>query len=297
MISAPVFCRQFIGREKEIELLVKRVRDAAEGTGSVVLVGGEAGIGKTRYVEEVREHVLRGGGRFTAGECHMHSRSPLGPVVEALRELNASSHGVLAEIPRLRFALARLLPELQPGDAAAQTGEDRRGQYEAIIEALRHLGADAPVVVAIEDAHWADLATLEFLRYAADRVTQAKLVLIVTYRSDELHSRHPLTSTLAKLSGRACWSITLPPLSDTEMRRLASDALDGHKEVPVLPLGEILRLAEGSPLFAEELLRHTLEPLRQPGADVELPLSVRALVLERTTMLQPDDRIHSVTLR
>ncbi len=290
MISAPVFCRQFIGREKEIELLVERVRDAAAGTGSVVLVGGEAGIGKTRFVEEARARLVRDGVRFTAGECHMQSQSPLGPVVEALRALNASSQGALAEIPRLRFALARLLPELQTDDAPQQAGEDRRGQYEAIIEALRHLGADAPVVVAIEDAHWADLATLGFLRYAAERVVQAKLVLVVTYRSDELHAHHPLTLALAKLSGRACWRLTLPPLSDAEMRRLASDALEGHED-PVLPLGEILRLAEGSPLFAEELLRHALEPLRQTGLDGELPLSVRALVLERIGMLQPDDRV------
>jgi DNA-binding CsgD family transcriptional regulator len=291
MISAPVFCREFIGREKEIELLVERVRNAAHGTGSVVLVGGEAGIGKTRFVEEARGRVVHNGGRFTSGGCDVHSQSPLGPIVEALRELNASSHGALTEVPRLRFALARLLPELQLGDAQPQAVEDRRGQYEAIIVALRHLGADAPVLVAIEDAHWADLATLEFLRYAAERVAHAKLVLVVTYRSDELNAHHPLTSTLAKVSGRTCWSLTLPPLSDAEMRRLASDALEGYEEARMLPLGEILRLAEGSPLFAEELLRHALEPRGQPGLDVELPLSVRALVLERMGALLPDDRM------
>lgn len=291
MISAPVFCRQFIGREKELDLLVARVRDAAAGNGSLVLIGGEAGIGKTRFVQEVRNRLARDGVRFAAGECHEHSQSPLGPVVEALRALNASAQGALAGIPRLRLALARLLPELQPADAPLQTSEDHRGQYEAIIEALRHLAAESPLVAAIEDAHWADLATLEFLRYAAERVAEAKLVLLVTYRSDELHPQHPLMSALAKLSGRACWKLTLPSLSDAEMRLLASDALEGRGDLSMLPLAVILRLAEGSPLFAEELLRHAIEPSHRPALDVELPLSLRALVLERIAALEPDDRV------
>ncbi|HTJ61156.1 MAG TPA: AAA family ATPase, partial [Candidatus Saccharimonadales bacterium] len=291
MISAPVFCRQFIGRERELDVLDARVRDAAAGSGSLLLVGGEAGIGKSRFVEEVRKRLAHDGVRFAAGECHVHSQSPLGPVVEALRALNASAHDALAGIPRLRLALARLLPELQPTDAPLQSSEDRRGQYEAIIEALRHLAAVSPVVAAIEDAHWADLATLEFLRYAGERVGDAKLVLLVTYRSDELRAQHPLMSALAKLSGRACWKLTLPSLSDAEMRLLAADALEGHGGLPVLPLAEVLRLAEGSPLFAEELLRHAIDPSHQRGLDIELPLSLRALVLERIAALEPDDRV------
>jgi predicted ATPase len=95
MLVAPVFCRRFIGREAELALLTQRWRDACAGTGSLVLLAGEAGIGKTRFLDEVRTALEPAGARFAQGQCWRHARSPLGPIAETLRLLHEADPQVV----------------------------------------------------------------------------------------------------------------------------------------------------------------------------------------------------------
>lgn len=286
MLSAPVFCRQYIGREAELTLLADRARDAGSGSGSIVLVGGDAGSGKTRFLQETRRLLEEQGARCIYGQCWRDARSPLGPIVEALRQLTDSDPEVLEAVPRVRGALTRLLPELASPEDRIPPGDDRRGQYAAIVESFRRFSDAAPLIVAIEDAHWSDLASLEFLECAAAQISRSKLVLVVTYRSDELSIHHPLATALGKLARHGAWRLEMSPLSDSEMRLFANDALGGRKLAPER-VSEALIIAEGNPLFAEELLRHGVET----GNDhaLELPMSVRATVLERIASLSTED--------
>jgi DNA-binding CsgD family transcriptional regulator len=288
MVSSPVFCRRFIGREAELALLIERWRDAVNGTGAIVLVAGEAGIGKTRFIEEARNALEAQGARFAFSQCWPLACSPLAPIVDVLRALNDGSPHALDAAPQLRNALARILPELEQTEGSQPAAEDRRGQYVAIGDAFRHFGAAAPAIVVIEDIHWSDLASLEFLAYAAERVARWNLVLVVTYRSDELRLHHPLATALSKLGRHGAWRVEMRPLSEIEMAAFAACVLEGRKPLAPQRIREALAIAEGSPLFAEELLRQCVET-DDDGAP-ELPLSLRAAVLERVATLPSQDR-------
>jgi DNA-binding CsgD family transcriptional regulator len=288
MIRAPVFCRTFIGRQAELALFEERRQDALRGIGSLVLLAGEAGIGKSRLLNELRRALTRDGVRFTFGYCFREAGSPLGPVAEALRELHLADPSVLDAVPRLHVPLSRILSELAEPDGPPAYGGERRGQYAAIFEAFQRFGASAALIVAIEDVHWSDLATLEFLEYIAERIVDSKVVFVATYRSEEVGVHHPLTLTLARLNRRSTWRHELLPLSHTEMRLFAADALRGREGVRPEHVREALETAEGNPLFIEELLRHGLDDVR--GEAPALPLSLRAVFLQRIEALSAADQ-------
>jgi len=285
--SGSILCPRFIGREKELATVADRYREAAGGAGAIVLIAGEAGIGKTRFLATIRNVVEDQGGRFALAQCLQHAQSPLGPLADAVAELHRAQSDVL-EDRGLRAGLARLLPQLgDPATASAAT-EDHRAQYAAIVDALRRFGERQPLVLAVEDAHWADLATLEFLQYCAARTGALRLLLLITYRSDELHRRHPLSLALPKIerAGRAT-VVALPAFSRADMHSFVASALEGRATVLGSPVRDVIELAEGNPLFAEELLAHTASA-RRVDAEWNLPLSIRASSLERSTVL--DDR-------
>src|SRR5579872_5931433 len=284
MISAPVSCRRLVGRQAELKSLIERYREVAGCRGSLVLVAGEAGIGKSRFLAEASVALAQAGATWVSTQCLEHTQSPLGPFVDVLRELHEREPRLLAESTNLRLALGHLLPELlDPTSDAARIGEDRHGQFAAIAEALRRFGACRPTVVAIDDAHWADLATLDCVQYLTGRIAPTSLLLIVSYRSDELHRRHPLTALLRKLQRLdAVRTLELLALSDADVRLFANEALEGHRA--------IIGLAEGNPLFLEELLKHALERKRGGDGRIDLPLSVRAAVLERMEAFDEAER-------
>lgn len=284
MVLAPVFCRRFIGRASELALLAERWREAAAGAGSLVLLAGEAGIGKTRFLEEARAQLAPRGARFAVGQCWRYGGSPLAPVAQALRELNEADPAVLERLPRLAAALGRIVPELGR-EGAPGSADDPRGHYLAIGEAFRQFGESAPLIAIVEDAHWSDSATLEFLEYAAENIGRWRVALVVTYRPAELTTRHPFAVSLSKLGRRGAWRVELPPFDDREMRVFATEALGGRADVRGERVREALAVAEGNPLFAEELLGGCLG-----GGPLELPLSVRAAVLEQLATLESADR-------
>ena len=292
MISAPVFCRPFIGRQKELGLILERYRDAALGRGSIVLIGGEAGIGKTRFLSEARSVLERAGARYVEGQCLEHTQSPFGPFIEVLGELNAAEPAVLAGASNLRAALGRLLPELtepERGTKRAPAGDDRHGQYLAMLHSLERFANVKVTAVAIEDLHWADLATLECIQYLALKIADKRALLMLTYRSDELHRKHALTPALARLArAQLVWRLELGALAGSELQSFVHHALEGHASLGAERLHEIGKLTEGNPLFLEELLKHALESAA--GRHVGLPLTVSAAVLERLAHFDPDDR-------
>lgn len=263
--SRPVETSCFVGRANELELLLEAIRRAGAGSGSMILVGGDAGIGKTRIVAEFRTSAGLERPAVAIGACLEYAQSPFGPFYDVMRQLGVAMPAKRASTKRQKF-----------GDIAA---------------ALRTAGAERACVVIIEDLHWADQATLELLQYLAPALPETRLLVVVTYRTDELHRLHPVTETVAKLMrSPAVYHVTLKPFSPTEAYAFM-DAVLGDREPLERPVvARIMALAEGNPLFVEELLRDAMARPSPAGAGDELPSSLRELVLERLRRLPEGDQ-------
>ncbi len=231
---------RLLEREGELDLLVRATEDAIAGAGSLVLVGGEAGIGKTSLVRALKAN-LPEGVAFVAGACE-----PLSvPVpLAALRELVAAAHG---------------------GDLAARAGEDRLALAEWVVSVLRD---GAPLVALVEDAHWADPMTLDLLRILVRRIEQTAVLLLVTYRDDEVASNPALSLWLGDLvTSPATRRLGLRPLSEASVAELAAGSgLDGRG---------LLQATGGNPFLLVETI----------AAGGRLPAAVRDAALARAGRL------------
>src|SRR6476646_9578980 len=190
-LSSPVF----IGRTNELSALLSMADAAASGQPSLAVVGGEAGVGKSRLVAEVsarlreRGWLVLEGGSVALGDDSF----PLGPIVEALRDLARSADAgriATAAGPSLP-TLARLVPELWGGaDGAHVTSGDAEWLpvpvSEGVLGLLGGLGETAPVLLVVEDVHWSDRSTRDLLSFLARNIRHQRLLLIATNRTDEL---------------------------------------------------------------------------------------------------------------
>jgi DNA-binding CsgD family transcriptional regulator len=260
---------RFVGRQPQLDLFRERFEDAASGHGSIVLVGGEAGIGKSRLTAECLRFARARGARAASGSCLDFAPAPFAPFLDALHELGA----------------------VPPSDAADWSRADKRARLETLAGALRELARAAPLVVAIEDVHWADESTRDFIRFMRDHVLAMRLVLVATYRDDEMRPGHPLRATLAALQpASTVWPTLLGPLDDFEMKALLRNAVEGRRQLVAEHLGSLKTLAEGNPFVAEELLKNLFDVLERGVALDELPLSLGDAVVRRLEQLNPDER-------
>ena len=279
-ISSP----RFVGRGKELAWLDGAL---ASGGPRTLLLGGEAGIGKTRLLAEFGARAQAAGARVLTGSClHVGAGTlPYAPVSQALRQLvRQVDPPVLAELARaFRPELGRLVPDLGGPDPVAPTvGELGRARlFEGLLRLLERLAAERPLVLAVEDVHWADRSTLDLLSFVVPNLVESAVVLVVTYRSDELHRRHPLRGFLAELerSGRV-ERLELGRLGRRELGELLAGIL-GEPPAPAL-VDEILARSEGNPFFAEELLAARVGGV---GGSAELPEALRDLLLARVEAL------------
>jgi DNA-binding CsgD family transcriptional regulator/tetratricopeptide (TPR) repeat protein len=224
-----------------------------------VLISGESGVGKSRLVAEFESIAAAAGARFLAGACVDvgGSELPYAPLVAALRTLaRESDPDVLGEIVGAGGdELARLLPELPAapdGDAAGDPFAQSR-LFEALLGLLSRLGKDGPLVLVVEDLHWADPSTRGFLAFLVRNVRRERLLLVATYRTDELHSRHPLRQFLAEIERvRVVERLELVRFTRRELTTLLGAILD-HPAEPQL-VDQLYSRSQGNAFFAEELL-------------------------------------------
>jgi DNA-binding CsgD family transcriptional regulator/tetratricopeptide (TPR) repeat protein len=280
-----------IGRRAELADLEAAFAAARRGEPATVLLGGEAGIGKSRLAAEFAAHARAEGGRVLAGGCLELGAEglPFAPFTAVLRELmrEIGAPGVIGLLGGRAGDLARLLPDLgtaesEPGDPAGTgadvyPGEGRGRLFEQVLTLLEQLSDRGPVVLIIEDLHWADRSTRDLLYFLVSNQRVLPGVLILgTFRSDELHRVHPLRPLLAELA-RLAWVQRgeLPRLTRGETGELLA-AIAGQEPDPAR-VDTVFARSEGNPLFVEELLC---------CGDV-LPESLRDLVLARVQRL-PD---------
>ncbi len=278
-VSSPVF----VGRRVELDAVAAVLQRAAGGELGVVLVGGEAGVGKTRFSREVSRIAEARGWQVLEGGCVQVGDGglPYGPFVEALRGLLRRLPAT--EVDRLvgagRPELARLLPSLHGTEAASPyvTVLDASAQgrlFEHILLLLERHAASAPVLLIVEDAHWADRSTIDVLRFLIRNVRDVPVLLLVTFRSDELHRRHPLMPFLAEQerAGRAL-RLELPRFERDEVAAQLAGIL-GEQPGPRL-VESILSRSQGNAFYAEELLAAA------PGSTGRIPATIRDVLLAR----------------
>jgi DNA-binding CsgD family transcriptional regulator/tetratricopeptide (TPR) repeat protein len=222
-------------RDAELRRLRETLRGAGQGRGSAVLVSGEAGMGKTSLVRAFASEAS-GAARVLVGACDdLVTPRTLGP----FRDMARDAGGPLAE------------------------AVDPVAGRDAVFGAVHQELAGRPTVMIVEDAHWADDATLDVLRYLAWRIPALPSVLVLTYRDDELGDDHPLRRVLGALAGPDVRRLVLRPLSAGAVEELSGGGADA---------GAVLAATAGNPFFVTEVLAN-------PG--VELPATVRDAVLAR----------------
>jgi DNA-binding CsgD family transcriptional regulator/tetratricopeptide (TPR) repeat protein len=297
-VTTRVASPEFIGRRPELGSLTDAVMRGTGGDAVVALVGGDAGIGKSRLVAEVAGTSRGRGWLVLEGGCVSLGNGeglPFAPIVEALRRLPviiaAGQAGSIRELDELRSSatgdLGRLLPELGPAATSEPDAFDRPAWiqariFEGLLTLLGSLSERIPVVLVVEDLHWADSSTRDVLSFLARNARTERLAVVGTYRTDELNRRHPLRPWLSEME-------RLPRVVRIEVGRFGRSELDaqiaailGHRPSTDL-LDAIERRAEGNPFFVEELLAS--------GAGTpadRLPPTLRDVLMTRVTALSED---------
>ena len=280
-----------IGRGIELDRLMEAMDRARQGTGGIVLLGGEAGVGKTRVTAELAGRC--DDALVLAGSTSHSGTAPYGPVVAALRARLRSDPGALRGCGPLASHLAVILPEL----GAAATATDRPTLFEAIRCALAHVSRDRVVLMVLDDLHWSDEATLELLSALAEPLTELSVLVVGAYRSDGLPRDHGLRRLRHELrrAGRLD-EILLGPLEADDVGALLA-AVIGRPPAPSL-VRSVHDSTQGTPFFVEELARAllvsgALEAGREGmqltrHGEVPLPDTVRDAVLISASELSPD---------
>ena len=285
-------------REAESARLDRTLTALAEGEAGLIVISGEAGIGKTRLIDEALDRT-DGRLRVLRADClALGSSIPYLPFAEVIRDLahQVPAHRLAHLLGPARTELARFLPELATAEPDGEAPEpaltpaargnelERLRLYEAFLRLTERIAADQPTVVVIEDLQWIDLASLELLAFLAHGVRKNdQATLIVSVRPEEIEDKDRILTLLAEL-GRTSGAerIELGPLSTEATGRIAAAILD---EPPSSELVAHVRgLSDGNPLFAEELLA----TWRRRGPDAPLPPKLRDLLAARLAQV-PDE--------
>jgi predicted ATPase len=278
--------QEFIGRADELGRLEVVLERAEQGRPQLVLLAGEAGVGKTRLLLELADRARRRGMRVLAGGCVELGDIGLAylPVVDALRGLgnDPADAELLAEVATTAPGLGRLLPGIQQaGRAVAQAhdGLDQLQMFDAVRAVLVGRAERSPVVLVLEDLHWADPASRDLISFLARTMWSGRVTLVASYRSDELHRRHPLRPLLAEL-------VRLPGIERLELAPFNRAELTDHLEAITgepLAADQVQRIharSEGNPFYAEQLLA-----AGAGDADVGLPSTLADVLLARVQAL------------
>ena len=285
-MSIRVCSSAFVGRSAELTELEAALADAAAGRPRLALIVGDSGVGKTRLLSELTSRARASGARILSGDCMSlgEGELPYAPLVGALRSLARAGDPVLEQLPpAVRRELSTLLPVLQDGAPASAPSGDESAQarlFEAVLWLLDRLGEDAPVLLAIEDLHWADRATRSFVTFLGRSLCRERVLMVATYRFDELHRRHPLRPVLVELERNpGSMRIELRPLTREELVEQLGDLLGAPPDGDLVE--RVLKRSEGYPLFVEELMAASLDG-RGP-----LPSTLRDALMVRLERL-PD---------
>ena len=296
--GAPATAAPLVGREQQVDVLSRALAGARAGRGRAVLVSGEAGIGKSRLLEELADRAAAAGAIVAWGRAHESAGAPaFWPWAQVLRSVLAE-----ADSPELRRAvgpeasvLVQLLPELASWGAGpplpsldAETARARL--YEAVTSVLHRAAGMRPLVVLLDDLHWADPASLAMTEFLVSQQPSGPLLLAAAYRPEEVAGDHPLLATLAAFARvRELDRLELQGLGPPDVARFVSEA--AGVEAPREVVDDLHARTEGNPFYLSELVRLLAaeRALATPGAvtAARIPAGVRDVVRRRLARL-PD---------
>jgi len=293
-------CPVLIGREPQLTLLEDALLAANRGQGQIVLLGGEAGLGKTRLATELQARAGRIGMTVMWGGCSEADVAlPYLPFLESIGNFLAASdlEIVRRQLGPIRRELAHMFPQLDPETVVRQGDDPAQSKlrlFEAVLALLQIPAGQHGLLLVLEDLHWADASTRELLDYMTRRLRKARILLVGTYRTDELHRKHPLLPTIQgwRRAGLA-QVIELGPLPPASVADMVEAIFDQ-------PIREEFRnflhaRSEGNPFILEEMLKAAIDEgdifrgaerwERKELAEMKLPDTVRETILLRVERL------------
>jgi len=266
LLDQPVVCPILVGRSAEMAALQERLGAAVHRQGGVVLLSGEAGIGKSRLLAELQRSAETLGFQLLGGQCFPADRScPYAPLLDLLRAFLAplSATQIATMLGASARALFPLLPEQVqhlpevaslPPLSPLEPEQEKRRLFATLAEVFAKQANARPVLLVVEDIHWSDESTLEFLLFLARKTVAFRLLVLLTYRSDEVDQ--PLRSLLAQLDReRLSQEIALVRLTRADTETMLQTILQEAESLPTGMLDALYGLTEGNPFFLEEVLK------------------------------------------
>jgi DNA-binding NarL/FixJ family response regulator len=282
---------RLVGRDGELRRLLGLLDDAAAGRPAHALVSGDAGVGKTRLVAELATRAADRGFMVLSGRCaELGDSVPYLPLADALRDgtTGPAAAGPLLDALASRPVLGRLLPDrgTSPGDGGDLAGLAQQQLFGAVLGMLAELAAARPVLLILEDLHWADRSTRDLVTFLSRVLHRERVAVVGTYRTDDLHRRHPLRAVVAELLRLpSVAAIELGPLSYADMAEHLSALAQAPLEAAVLH--RMVSRAEGNAYYAEELLAAGGSASGGYAAGDALPTGLAALLIARVEQLSP----------
>jgi oligopeptide transport system substrate-binding protein len=294
---------RFIGRDRELLEATALWQRAAGGDGQFLLISGEPGIGKTRMVTELSTYAEVGGGKTIAGACYENERTPFGAISQIVR--TSLDNGQRLQLPSPIMAdLLTLAPELRlrysgiPANEELEPEAEQRRVFESVVSWCNSLTDDSPILLFVDDIHWADSGTLALIRHLARRMRDRPLLIVAAYREVELDDALPFQEMLRDLNReRLATRIKLGRLDKEQTGHLLA-TLFAEEITPALLEG-IFHETEGNPFFVEEVSKALVdsgELYYENGrwhvpnvAKLDIPQGVRVAIQSRLYKLSKDE--------
>jgi DNA-binding SARP family transcriptional activator len=294
---------QLVGRERELAAATRLWQKAVAGAGQILLVSGEPGIGKTRLVRELAGQSEAAGGWLLLGACPAEGGPPYGPIAQIVRAVldgpsaPAVPAFVLADLLTLAPQLRPRYPHIAPNVPLEPEFEQQR-VFDSFVFWCQALALQAPVLLLVEDVHWADSGTLALLQQLTRHARPVRLLTVLTYRDAEaqLDDARALQALLIELNReRAAEQMTLTRLSREQTGHLLANMLASPEAISPEFLDSLYAETEGNPFFTEEVCKALIEQgqlyfaggyWRRPEMQaIAIPATVRAAILSRVGKL------------
>lgn len=314
-VENPLYRRVFVGREAELRQLQSAFDSAMSGQGSLMMVVGEPGIGKTALCEQLSTYVTLRGGRTLVGHCYEEGSFslPYLAFVEALRSyvLSRESKDLQRELGSGAADVARIISEIREKlkiklRPSKDPEEERYRLMQGVTAFLTNAATAQPILLVLEDLHDSDKGTLDMLTHLSRHLSGARILIAGTYRDVEVDRNHPLSAALAELRRVSSYGrVLLRGLNADEVRRMLESI--SRQEVPWGLAEAVHRQTEGNPLFVQEVVRYLGEQglikredgrwrsSRETPLEMTIPEGLRDVIGKRLSMLSPDcNRVISV---